>query len=56
MSDYKIDNKHGSQISAGTDKIFSCYVENLKEYKGTILFVSHDRYFANKIAEREINI
>ena len=30
--------------------------ENLKEYKGTILFVSHDRYFANKIAEREINI
>ncbi len=30
--------------------------ENLKEYKGTILFVSHDRYFANKIADREINI
>ena len=30
--------------------------ENLKEYKGTILFVSHDRYFANKIAERKINI
>ena len=30
--------------------------ENLKEYKGTILFVSHDRYFARKIAEREINI
>ena len=30
--------------------------ENLKEYKGTILFVSHDRYFANKIVEREINI
>ena len=30
--------------------------ENLKEYKGTILFVSHDRYFANKIAQREINI
>ena len=30
--------------------------ENLKEYKGTILFVSHDRYFANKIAEREINL
>lgn len=30
--------------------------ENLKEYRGTILFVSHDRYFANKIAEREINI
>ena len=30
--------------------------ENLKEYKGTILFVSHDRYFSSKIAEREINI
>ena len=30
--------------------------ENLKEYKGTILFISHDRYFANKIAERDINI
>ena len=30
--------------------------ENLKEYQGTILFVSHDRYFANKIAGREINI
>ena len=30
--------------------------DNLKEYTGTIIFVSHDRYFANKIAEREINI
>lgn len=30
--------------------------ENLKEYKGTIIFVSHDRYFASKISEREINI
>lgn len=30
--------------------------ENLKEYKGTILFISHDRYFASKIAEREIKI
>ena len=30
--------------------------ENLKEYKGTILFVSHDRYFASKIAVRKINI
>lgn len=28
----------------------------LKEYKGTILFVSHDRYFAKKIAKREIKI
>ena len=30
--------------------------EALEEYKGTILFVSHDRYFANKIAKREIEI
>ena len=30
--------------------------ENLKEYKGTILFVSHDRYFASKLAVRKINI
>lgn len=37
VSDYKTDNKHGSQISAGTDKIFSCYVENLKEYKDTLI-------------------
>lgn len=28
----------------------------LKKNKGTIIFVSHDRYFAAKIAEREINI
>lgn len=26
--------------------------ETLKEFKGTILFISHDRYFANKIADR----
>lgn len=30
--------------------------ETLQEYTGTILFVSHDRYFAEKIAKREINI
>lgn len=30
--------------------------ETLQEYKGTILFVSHDRYFANKLAQREIKI
>ena len=30
--------------------------ETLQEYTGTILFVSHDRYFAAKIAKREINI
>ena len=28
----------------------------LEDYPGTIIMVSHDRYFANKIAEREINI
>ena len=26
----------------------------LQEYKGTILFVSHDRYFANKLTQREV--
>ena len=30
--------------------------DTLKEYTGTILFVSHDRYFANKIAKKEISI
>ena len=30
--------------------------ENLKKYKGTILFVSHDRYFANKITQRVVEI
>lgn len=30
--------------------------ETLNEYKGTILFVSHDRYFANKISTREIKL
>lgn len=30
--------------------------ETLQEYKGTILFVSHDRYFVNKIASRTIVI
>ena len=28
--------------------------ENLNDYGGTVLFVSHDRYFANKLAQREI--
>ena len=30
--------------------------ESLKNYDGTILFVSHDRYFINKIAKRKIKI
>ena len=30
--------------------------EALKEYKGTVLFVSHDRFFINTIADRIINI
>ncbi len=30
--------------------------EALKDYKGTVLFVSHDRYFINKLAERVIEI
>ena len=30
--------------------------EALKEYKGTLLFVSHDRYFINKLADKIIYI
>ena len=30
--------------------------EALKEYKGTALFVSHDRFFINAIANRVLNI
>lgn len=30
--------------------------EALKEYKGTVLFVSHDRFFINKLADRVLNI
>lgn len=30
--------------------------EALKDYKGTVLFVSHDRYFINKLATRVFNI
>ena len=30
--------------------------ESLKEFTGTILFVSHDRYFVNKIATSIIEI
>ena len=30
--------------------------EALQEFKGTILFISHDRYFINKVAERVVEI
>ena len=30
--------------------------EALKEYKGTVLFVSHDRFFINELANRILNI
>ncbi len=30
--------------------------EALNEYKGTVLFISHDRYFINKIANKILNI
>ena len=30
--------------------------EALKEYPGTVLFVSHDRFFINKLADRVLNI
>ena len=28
----------------------------LEQYKGTLLFVSHDRFFINKVATRVLNI
>ncbi len=30
--------------------------ESLQEYKGTVLFVSHDRFFINALADRVLNI
>lgn len=30
--------------------------EALNEYQGTLFFISHDRYFINKLAQRVINI
>jgi len=30
--------------------------EALNEYKGTLFFISHDRYFINKLAQRVVNI
>lgn len=30
--------------------------EALQEYKGTLFFISHDRYFINKLAQRIVNI
>lgn len=30
--------------------------EALQEYQGTLFFISHDRYFINKLAERVLNI
>ena len=36
--------------------VFKTFLKIVNKYKGTIIFVSHDRYFAAKIAEREINI
>ncbi len=30
--------------------------EALDEYKGTLFFISHDRYFINKLAQRVVNI
>ena len=30
--------------------------EALKEYKGTIIFVTHDRYFANRLAQKVMEV
>ena len=53
QTNFLILDEPTNHLDISTREIFE---ENLKEYKGTILFVSHDRYFASKIAEREINI
>ena len=53
QTNFLIPDEPTNHLDISTRKLLE---ENLKEYKGTILFVSHDRYFANKIAEREINI
>lgn len=42
-----------NHIDIGTREILE---EALKEYPGTVLFVSHDRYFINKLADRVLNI
>lgn len=31
-------------------------MKNLSEYRGTLFFISHDRYFINKLAQRVVNI
>ena len=33
-----------------------CAREALKTYEGTVLFVSHDRYFINKLATKVLYI
>lgn len=32
------------------------FEEALSEYRGTLFFISHDRYFINKLAQRVVNI
>lgn len=46
VRDYEISNNPGLQLTMGTDKIYSCYVENLKEYK--------DTYFQDKDAHKDV--
>lgn len=42
-----------NHLDIGTREVLE---ETLQEYKGTILFVSHDRLFAHKLAQREIRL
>ena len=42
-----------NHLDIGTREVIE---ETLQEYKGTILFVSHDRFFAHKLAQREIKL
>ena len=46
-------NESSNHIDIDTKEMLE---EVLSEYKGTLFFISHDRYFINKLAERVINI
>lgn len=50
---FLILDKPTNHIDIDTREILE---EALKEYKGTVLFVSHDRFFINAIADRVLNI
>jgi ATPase subunit of ABC transporter with duplicated ATPase domains len=52
-SNFLILDEPTNHIDINTREILE---DALLDYKGTLLFVSHDRYFINKLAERVLNI